>query len=75
MAKKGRQRSLVTGTALLICLISLIWSALPVSGDSAQTVSKNQSGDLAQKRIRKTSLARENHSNPGASFCSNAVFP
>jgi hypothetical protein len=42
MADKGGQRTLIIRIALLICFISLIWSALPVSGDSAQTVSENQ---------------------------------
>ncbi|MEK6283467.1 MAG: hypothetical protein AABN95_24195 [Acidobacteriota bacterium] len=41
------KRILITGTALLICLISLIWSALPVSGDSAQTASRDQLGTRA----------------------------
>jgi hypothetical protein len=55
MANKGGQRALITGTALSICFISLIWSALPVSGDSAQTVSENQSSArfLAQDKKQK----------------------
>ncbi|MEK6280757.1 MAG: hypothetical protein AABN95_10425 [Acidobacteriota bacterium] len=38
------KRTLITRTALLICLSSLMWSVLPVSGDSAQTPSLDQSG-------------------------------
>jgi len=55
MSNKGGQRTLITGTAVLICFISLIWSALPVSSDSAQTVSENQSmaRTLAQDKKQK----------------------
>lgn len=43
MTNKANRRVLFTRTTFSICLISLIWSALPVSRDGAQVIAQQQS--------------------------------
>ncbi len=86
MSHKAEQgtlkRTLFSGTALLICLIALIWSALPVSGDGAQRPTRGRLGRRAfpneqqERELRRESFksSRELLNKHGVLFDPNILL-
>jgi hypothetical protein len=59
MINAGRRRTPIRGVALLICLTSLIWVALPAASESGQKITKDQSARDQERKQQERQLKRE----------------